>query len=212
MSRRVVPSRLPALLSAALMLCAASAAWGNDDRAPRARTILGGDRTFQACARAAGENDISDRAVTTCDTAVERAESANDRTILLINRGVLRLARRESAQAVADFDAALVIDPRHAEAHLNRGAALVQMGRPGPAVAALTEALSLDVHEPHKAYYNRAAAREALGDLRGAYEDYTTALEIHPEWAPAEAEVARFVRTRQERLAGILSEEDEGAP
>jgi tetratricopeptide (TPR) repeat protein len=129
--------------------------------------------------------------------------------VLLVNRGVIRLNRGESALALADFDAAIVVLPRHPEAHLNRGAALVQMGRPGPAVAALTEALSMGVSEPYKAYYNRGAAREALGDLRGAYEDYSTALEIRPEWGPAEAEIARFVRTRQERLASILNNSDD---
>jgi tetratricopeptide (TPR) repeat protein len=84
--------------------------------------------------------------------------------------------------------------------------------RPGPAVAALTQALSLGVAEPYKAYYNRGAAREALGDLTGALEDYNTALDIHPEWAPAEAEVARFVRQRQQHLATALNEQgpDEG--
>jgi hypothetical protein len=44
----------------------------------------------------------------------------------------------------------------------------------------MTEALGLGVREPHKAYFNRGAAREALGDLRGAYEDYSTALKSSP--------------------------------
>ena len=80
------------------------------------------------------------------------------------------------------------------------------MGRPGPAVAAITEALSLGVREPHKAYFNRAGAREALGDVRGAYEDYSTALEIQPDWGPSGAELARFARARREQLANILNQ------
>jgi len=77
----------------------------------------------------------------------------------------------------------------------------------GAAIAEITQALSLGVSEPHKAYFNRAAAREALGDLRGAYEDYRTALEIQPDWGPANAELARFARSRRDTLASRLGED-----
>ena len=79
--------------------------------------------------------------------------------------------------------------------------------QPGPAVAAITPALTLGVREPEKAYYTRGAAREALGDLRGAYDDYTTALQIRPQWAPADQELARFVRGRREHLATVLGQQ-----
>jgi tetratricopeptide (TPR) repeat protein len=124
---------------------------------------------------------------------------------LLINRGVTHLRRSEWQPALNDFDAVIALDNRQAEAHLNRGAALVQLGRHGPAIAAITEALGLGVREPHKAYFNRGAAREALGDIRGAYEDYNTALEIEPNWGPANAELARFARTRRDHLAAELN-------
>ncbi|HWA01734.1 MAG TPA: tetratricopeptide repeat protein [Caulobacterales bacterium] len=208
MSRHCVPGRhsthvlaFTALLG--VLACAGVAA--ADDRDTVARTTLGGDRAVQGCSQAAAHGDVTDVGINLCDMALRRRLSDADRGAALINRGVLHLGRHEIQASVSDFEAAIVINPRNAEAHLNRGAALVQLGQPGPAVAALTTALSLGVRQPHKAYYNRGAAREALGDLRGAYEDYTTALEIEPDWGPAEAEVARFVRTRQERLAGVLA-------
>ena len=83
---------------------------------------------------------------------------------------------------------------------MNRGAALIQLRRYGEAIAAFTDAIGLDVQDPYKAYFNRGAAREALGDLRGAYEDYNTALEIYPDWGPANAELQRFARQRRENL------------
>jgi tetratricopeptide (TPR) repeat protein len=116
------------------------------------------------------------------------------------------MRRQEYESALAQFDAVLAAEPAHAEAHLNRGAVLVQMRQYGPAIVAITEALSLGVAEPHKAYFNRGAAREALRDNRGAYEDYSTALSIQPDWGPANAELARFARTRRERLAEVLGE------
>ena len=43
-----------------------------------------------------------------------------------------------------------------------------------------------------------------MGDIRGAYEDYNTALTIQPDWGVAEAELSRFARGRRERLASQL--------
>jgi tetratricopeptide (TPR) repeat protein len=219
MSRRKLPRRfaasistVAAALAAFLALWAgADAAWAQD-QTPRARTVVGGGRQQQACVRAVQAGQADEAAVALCTRALETlAENGGarlDRLSLLINRGVTLLRLREGERALADFDAALAIEPAHPEALLNRGAVLVMLNRPGPAVAALTAALSHGVSTPHKAYYNRGAAREALGDMRGAYEDYTTALEINPNWAPAEAEVARFVRGRQARLAAVLAEDE----
>ena len=99
--------------------------------------------------------------------------------------------------------AVIAIDRRQPEAQVNRGAALLQLHRFGPAIASFTEALGLGVQEPYKAYFNRGAAREALGDVRGAYEDYNTALEIYPDWGPANAELQRFARQRREHLQTV---------
>lgn len=211
--RRLTLPRLIAAAAGALALSAivapmASAQLGDPaarDRQIGARTVIGAPNA-QACGQFAAAGDVSAEAVAACDRAIraERLNRANE-IATRVNRGTIHLRRREAELALADFDAVIELDRRHAEAHLNRGAALVMLGRPGPAVASITEALSLGVREPHKAYFNRGAAREALGDMRGAYEDYTTALEIEPNWGPANEELARFVRTRQEQLANILS-------
>ena len=171
------------------------------NRDSSARTTVGSPGAAR-CSEAAAAGVSDDAAVEACDRAInsERLNRAN-RIATHLNRGAVHLRRSEGAAALIDFDAVLEMQPQNAEAHLSRGAALIMTGQPGPAVAAITTALSLGVREPHKAYYNRAAAREALGDLRGAYEDYSTALEIVPDWGPAEAELNRFVRNRRELLA-----------
>jgi tetratricopeptide (TPR) repeat protein len=174
---------------------------------PRAVTVLGGDVHARRCVNNVIAGDSSDETLASCTRALRYPRlSRSGEVQILINRGIVHLRRRESEAALADFDTVIARNPRHAEAHLNRGAALVQMNQPGPAVVSITEALSLGVDEPHKAYYNRGAAREALGDLRGAYEDYSTALEIRPDWGPANAELARFVRTRRDHLATVLGD------
>jgi tetratricopeptide (TPR) repeat protein len=171
------------------------------------RTTIGAPAA-QDCSRFVAEGNITDQALAACDRALATERLNRQLQIATyINRGALHLRRREGEAALADFDAVIAMDRRHAEAHLNRGAALVMLQQPGQAVTAITEALGLGVREPHKAYFNRGAAREALGDLRGAFEDYNTALEIQPDWGPANAELARFARTRREHLAEVLGEQ-----
>ncbi|MGQ0533200.1 MAG: tetratricopeptide repeat protein [Caulobacteraceae bacterium] len=212
MSRAWLPRRFSSAIPALAVLIAATAfaqaAAAQTQRTdPAAVTVVGRDPNARRCSEWVLRGDASDGTIETCTEALNyRRLERLAQLQLLVNRGVTHLRRREAQAALADFDAVLSLDPRHAEAHLNRGAALVQLGQNGPAVAAITEALGLGVREPHKAYFNRGAAREALGDIRGAYEDYSTALEIQPDWGPANAELARFARTRRDHLATVLGE------
>jgi len=194
---------IPALVVAGVMLAAPAVA----QQAPRAITIIGGDVHASRCITSVSAGDFSELTLNTCTRAL-RNPRLNDEgeAQLLINRGIVHLRQGNGEAAIADFDVVLEEDDENAEAHLNRAAALVQLGRYGPAIAEITEALSLGVAEPHKAYFNRAAAREALGDIRGAYEDYNTALEIQPDWGPASAELSRFARGRRDHLAAVLSD------
>lgn len=205
---RRLAATIPAALAAALCFCvlpAAAQAPGSD---PRAVTIVGGDAHARRCGLGISQGDTTETTVRACERALRYPRLSPQGEIQIrVNLGIIRMRRTEYALALEQLDAAIALAPRNAEAHLNRGAVLVQMHQFGPAIAAITEALSLGVTEPHKAYFNRAAAREALGDDRGAYEDYSTALEIQPDWGPANAELARFARQRREHLAGVLSDD-----
>ena len=160
----------------------------------------------QECANYAANGDAGDRAMSACDRAIAEGRLNRGNLITtLIHRGNLLLRHKNGAAALRDFDAVIALDARNAEARLNRGVALMVLDQPAPAVASITQALLLGVHEPHKAYYNRAAAREALGDMRGAYEDYSTALQIKPDWGPANVEMQRIARRRQEWLSAALA-------
>lgn len=205
MSRAWLPRRFHAgILALAFVAVAAPSAAAAQDSS--AVTVLGYDINARRCGERVMAGDSSDETVQVCTRALGyRRMTRPAQLLLLTNRGVTYLRRRDSESALADFDSVIGLDRRYAEAHLNRGAALVQLNRHGEAIAAITEALGLGVSEPHKAYFNRGAAREALGDLRGAYEDYNTALEIQPDWGPANAELARFARSRREHLANVLT-------
>lgn len=208
MSRALLPRRfrhaIPAALVVVVAFAAPDVALAQND--PRAVTVIGGDRHAQRCIEGVMAGDASDQLVDECTRALNypHLTRAGEEQIL-IDRGVVHMRRHEGDAAIADFDAVMERNAHNAEARVNRGSALVQLGRYGPAIVDLTEALGMGVAEPHKAYYNRGVAREALGDLRGAYEDYNTALQIQPDWGPANAEVARFVRSRRDHLATVLN-------
>jgi tetratricopeptide (TPR) repeat protein len=161
----------------------------------------------RVCNEFAVTGNFSDAAVARCTRALrEERDNRANLIITYMNRGNIHMARRDPELALADFNAVIELDEVNAEARLNKGVAMVMLANYGPAIVVLTDALGLDVNEPHKAYYTRAAAREALGDLRGAFEDYTTALAIRPDWGLADAELQRIARLRQERLAEHLSD------
>lgn len=201
--------------SFALILCldAAAAAQNRpEDRTrPDSSRVTLGAPNAALCAQAAAAGRVDDDAAEACDRAVatERLNRVNQ-IATHINRGAVHLRRRDGEAALAAYDAAIALDPDNAEAHMSRGVALHMIGRPGPAVAAITEALSLGPSAPYVAFYYRAAAREALGDARGAYEDYRTALAIEPNWDPAYQELGRFARVRRDALADASAAEEGG--
>ncbi|MBX3430170.1 MAG: tetratricopeptide repeat protein [Hyphomonadaceae bacterium] len=207
MSRAWLPRRFSLVFSAfaafaALTSFAGIAAAQRSD--PTAVTVVGRDPNARRCSDLVMRGDVSDETIRKCTDALGYRHLTQAAEIQLrINRGVTYMRRQENELALADFDAVIAIDRRQPEAQVNRGAALLQLHRFGPAIASFTEALGLGVQEPYKAYFNRGAAREALGDVRGAYEDYNTALEIYPDWGPANAELQRFARQRREHLQTV---------
>ena len=71
-------------------------------------------------------------------------------------------------------------------------AALIGLQRFSEAVSDSDRGIALNPKEPEKAYFNRATARELLGDLEGAYHDYARAAELAPDWADPKTEFLRF--------------------
>jgi tetratricopeptide (TPR) repeat protein len=189
------------------MAAAALASFAAPAYAERVTTSqINGSRALLNCAgQGANEQDTA-RRISACDAALHENLMPEQHVAVLVARGGVRAQLRDYPAALVDFDAALRIDPHNASALFNRGMMQVQMRQNGPAVATLTEALSRGMPSPYLAYYYRGVARERLGDARGAYEDYSTALEIQPNWAPAEQEMARFARGRRQELAAQVND------
>ena len=72
---------------------------------------------------------------------------------------------------------------------------LVAQGLNDQALVDFNRALELGVRFPERTYYNRAIAREALNDARGAYFDLRKAVELNPTWAKPREQLGRFTVT-----------------
>ena len=128
-----------------------------------------------------------------CNDALAVGSLSNYETVAThVNRGILRLRRGLSDEAIADFDAAMTLDPNQPEAYLNKGAALIRRENPAEAAQLFTMALEHNTQRPALAHYGRAVANEALGNVREAYQDYRMASQLAPHWSAPRDDLQRF--------------------
>jgi tetratricopeptide (TPR) repeat protein len=155
-------------------------------------TIGGG--LGRECYLAAEFNHERSMALEVCNKALaNEAMKRRDRAATYVNRGIVHMQAREFDKALADYEAALRLDPRMAEAHVNRGIAILYRGGADrEAVAALTRGLELRPSKPEVAYFTRAIAHEVLGDAQAAYSDYQAAASAAPGWDEPVEQLKRF--------------------
>jgi len=100
------------------------------------------------------------------------------------NRGVIWWKQKEYEKAVADFSAAIAINPGYRDAWYNRGVVYEETGRYEEAAADYSQAVALDP-EHIKAWYNRGVVHFHLGKYAEAVNDYSRAIAIDPGYADA---------------------------
>ena len=155
--------------------------------------VVHGQGPAQECYRDAASGGSERSSIALCDLAINHDFlTRQDRAATFVNRGVLYLRRGADTRALADFERSAVLNPGVGEAHLMRGIALLELGRVGEANEALTQAISLNVEQPARAYYYRGAAQEEAGNTQAAYADYRRAADLAPAWASPRTELARF--------------------
>ena len=179
----------------ALTAGAALAAWAASSEG--AVTVLGGGLARE-CSNAALKGESDPRFEDKCTQALNsELLSPRDRAGTYVNRGVLKLRRKEFAAAQWDFNRAIETKPDLGEAYINRGAASVGSRHYAEGLADLNKAIELGTEAPEKAYYNRALAYEGLDNLKAAYFDYQKAVELKPDWDPPKKELSRFTIERR---------------
>ena len=143
---------------------------------------------FQAAEMQASASDY----MIYCDQALAGILSSNDRAATFINRGVLKLSVNDYDAAAADFQSGLAINASLGEGYIDLGAVQIAHRQFADAIVNINKGLKLGTKKPHLAYYDRAMASEALGNLQAAYDDYQQALRIDPDFSLASDELKRF--------------------
>lgn len=175
-----------ALVSAAFLLLAGTAA-------ATSVTVIGGNSARQCYEAAESPTTPTPETLAVCDHAIfAEPLSRRDTVATYINRGILRVRAGRTLEGISDFDEAIDLDPTVAEAWFNRGVALMRTEGPEQALPSFNAAVERSTNRPALAYFGRAVALEALGNVRGAYADYRRASELDPEWDRPRNELARF--------------------
>lgn len=137
----------------------------------------------QNCYEAAKSSSQSRFALDGCTRALhEDALDEADRAATLVNRGIVLMARGQATLAEADFDSALALDSRLADAYLNKGFLRIRNGSGREALPLIQKGLDLGADGKAVAWFGRGVAHEQMGDYAKAYRDYRHAQELAPDW------------------------------
>jgi tetratricopeptide (TPR) repeat protein len=131
-------------------------------------------------------------ALVSCAQALGEKMTTKDRIATLVNRGTIEAASGDIDSSLADYDAALTINPNMADIYIDRGSALMRAARYEDARTNFDMALSLGPTNAYIAYFDRGMAQEKTGNLTAAYADYRQAATLAPDYQPARAVLARF--------------------
>jgi tetratricopeptide (TPR) repeat protein len=173
----------------ALILCSVSA-FALSLPASAATIVIGVNGSAHGCYEAAKAGDT--KGIDTCNVALNEPLLPHDRAATLINRSALKILSGDAKGGLADCDASIGIYTGLGEAYLNRGVALRSLGRGEEAIAALDKGIEMGLIRPQLAYYDRAMAKEDMGDIAGAYHDYQTAVSLAPDFTLAHQQLKRF--------------------
>ena len=165
-----IAARILPAVSAVMLLVAAGAAQG------QAATDA------ERCASVTGNPDL---AIQHCTLAIESGRFSGEPLAQLhFSRGVEWAAKGDYDQAIADYDAALRLAPKFADALYNRATAWANKGDPDRAIADFDAALRLNPKDP-AALGGRAVELTVKGDYTRAIADYDAALRLDPKAATA---------------------------
>src|ERR1700759_1570679 len=151
--------------------------------------LLAGLCATQLPARAGEAEDcagqIVDNTEPPCTAIIDDAPSpADDRLKALVSRSRLFIARAKVDLALADAEAALLLNPKSVPALLSRGYARQRKGDADGALADFNQAIEL---EPNNAvaYFTRANLRTAQRNFTDAMTDLNQAITLRPDYSQA---------------------------
>ena len=125
-----------------------------------------------------------DAAIAKWDEVVPLLSDSEVRATALNIRGIAKNQKGDYADAIADYDRSLEINPQYAEAYGNRGVAKSQKGNYKGALTDYDRSLEINPQYA-EVYNNRGNAKAGIGDYAGALADFAKVLEINPMNAKA---------------------------
>jgi tetratricopeptide (TPR) repeat protein len=172
-------------------ICAAAAATAQTQGSATDSQLAACTLAIKLDSGGAGESELLVR-IRSSSAVVLPSEVWDRVAAAYVNRGALHFARSEFDKTIADSNIALELDNHLPEAMINRGDAFLQQHRPADAAADFTNALQFAPAHIERVYFDRAMAREDMGDIKGAYADYRQASQLNPQWDQPKQELARF--------------------
>jgi tetratricopeptide (TPR) repeat protein len=113
------------------------------------------------------------------------AQAVSPAAQLLLRRGARNLQGNEPAEALEDFDAALVLEPGAPDLWLMRSRALARLGDRAAAARDIQEALRLEPRH-FGALLALSDLQDEAGDAAGALRSLDAALALHPRMPGAQ--------------------------
>ena len=155
--------------------------------------IFFGNTDAGLCYHAAEAVGVSAGSLDHCDTALrDRTLFKKDRIATLINRGILFNHRGDYTAAIADFEAALALDPEASAGYVNRGNAYFSTEQYDLAIDDYSISLQMNPKNPYIAHFNRGLANEAKRETKLAFADFVRVTELRPDWEPALTRVQQY--------------------
>jgi len=165
---------------------------GAASSAQAAVSVIGAGTAHSCYLQAENGENLKEGIAVCTDSLKNEILSRADRAATLVNRAILRAESADTDGAMADYAEALSVGGNDAEVYLNRSATYIALRRYNDAVHDADQALALHPVRIEIAYYNRALANEALGNVGAAYQDYKAALQAQPQFTAASERLAHF--------------------
>lgn len=122
----------------------------------------------------------SDKKLAACTRLIEDQKTpAEIRAKAHNNRGLIWSRKKDFKSALADYDAAIRLNPRDSIFWNNRGIVHKELNKDEQAIADYTEAINLEPDYP-SAYSNRGFVHYRQGRLDLALADYTATVQLEP--------------------------------
>jgi tetratricopeptide (TPR) repeat protein len=159
-------------------------------------TVLSSGGDARACSLAAELSETlnpSRADLDPCNRALEEVHlSRRDRAATFVNRGIIQARLDRFQEAMNDYNAALEIQAELPQAWNGKGNLYYLAERYDDAIAAYEMSLSMDLPAPQVAHYNLGLVYEKIGDEAAAERSYNAALELMPDWTPAQTRLERL--------------------